>query len=160
MTSMKLKRFWVLMILCILSFLLIAQWIPAGTENTGGINWHLYSEGMALSQEENKKVFLYFWAEWCAYCTKMAKETFVDPGVVNYLNNAFISIKVDYDREPKLASEYGVRGLPTSYFLAETGDRIGGRPGFISARDLLSTLRYIETDSYKTMTLKTFLKDK
>jgi len=148
--------------------LLWLLWLPilltspsvAGTENAPGIRWHAYPQGMALSREEGKKVVLYFWAEWCAYCTKMAKETFVDPTVVDFLNNTFISIKVDYDREKEVASEYSVRGLPSTFFIAETGDRIGSRPGYISAKDLISTLKYIQTDSYKTMTLKTFLNGK
>lgn len=155
---MKLKPCWPAFFVFVFVFLLPAPGFSTGSGDPSGVQWHDYSEGMALSREENKKVFLYFWAEWCAYCSKMAKETFVDPGVIDYLNHAFISIKVDFDRQRQVATQYGVRGLPTSFFLAETGDRIGSRPGFISAEDLISTLKYIHTDSYKTMTLKTFLK--
>ncbi len=154
------KSKWIAFFVFFCLFLVPALQTRAGAEAASQIRWYSYPEGMALSKEQGKKVFLHFWAEWCAYCTKMAKETFVDPAVIDYLNQAFISIKVDYDREKKITSEYAVRGLPYSFFLSEAGDTIGGRPGFISAADLLSTLKYIGSGSYKTMTLKTFLKGK
>jgi thioredoxin-related protein len=128
--------------------------------NLKSINWYSYDKGIAMSKEEGKKIFLYFWAEWCSYCTTMAKETFVDSSVIDYLNSHFISIKVDFDREKKAASDYEIRGLPSTWFISERGDKIGNRPGFISAKELLPMLKYIYSDSYKTMTLKTFLKQK
>ncbi|PIP36777.1 MAG: thioredoxin [Desulfobacterales bacterium CG23_combo_of_CG06-09_8_20_14_all_52_9] len=160
MIIMKINSRWISFILLLLIPFFLTRASSAGTEAVSKVRWHTYSEGMALSKEENKKVFVYFWAEWCAYCTKMAKETFMNPDVVEYLNNSFVSIKVDYDREQNVVSQFGIRGLPTSFFINETGDQIGSRPGYISANDLTSTLKYIHTDSYKTMTLKMFLKNK
>ncbi len=152
------KKKWTVFFILPFIFLCFAPAFSTESKSASSILWHDYSEGMALSKEQGKKVFLYFWAKWCGYCTKMAKETFVDPQVIDYLNSRFISIKIDYDREPRVASRYGVRGLPTAFFIAETGDPIGQRPGFISAKDLIATLQYIQSDSYKTMSLKTFLK--
>jgi thioredoxin-related protein len=155
---MKIKSRWICFILLLLIPFFLTRASSAGLEAVSKVRWHTYPEGMALSKEENKKVFVYFWAEWCSYCTKMAKETFMNPDVIDYLNNSFVSIKVDYDREPKVASQFGIRGLPVSFFMTETGDQIGNRPGYISAKDLVSTLKYIHSNSYKTMTLKMFLK--
>ena len=143
----------------ILSFCVFLSTVAAVGQGKGkGIAWHSYDKGMAMSREEDKKIFLYFWAEWCAYCGKMTRETFADVSVIDYLNNHFISIKIDFDREKKAASGCEIRGLPSTWFISEKGDRIGNRPGFISAQDLLPMLKYIHSDSYKAMTLKTFLK--
>ncbi len=124
------------------------------------IKWHSYDEGMSLGKSQHKKVFIHFFADWCTYCTKMEKETFVAPEIVSYLNKNFISIKVDSDRENALAAKYKVRGLPSNWFVSETGDQISNYPGYIPADNLLPVLKFIQTDSYKQMTFKDFMKIK
>lgn len=124
---------------------------------SGSIQWHPYETGMALGKKENKKIYLYFWAEWCDSCKKMAQETFVDSAVIAFLNKNFISIKVDADKERALVSEYNVRGLPDNWFIDEKNEVIGNQPGYISADMLLLLLRYIHTNSYKNMSYKKFL---
>ncbi|MGD9120657.1 MAG: thioredoxin family protein [Desulfobacterales bacterium] len=102
-----------------------------GSASTTGIQWHSYDDGMARSKFEKKKVFIHFTADWCYYCGVMEKETFKDPVIIVSLNENFISIKVDFDKETTTSSHYGVRGLPDTIFLAENGRIIGRRPGYI-----------------------------
>lgn len=107
------------------------------------IEWHSYDAGMSRSKFEKKKVFLYFYAEWCAYCRDMDFKTFKDPAVVAALNRSFIPIRVDSDREPAAAALFRVKGLPDSWFLAESGSIIGHRPGFIPADQLVKIFNVI-----------------
>ena len=86
-----------------------------------GIKWYPYEEGMVRSKADSKKIFLNFFAEWCAYCRKMEAETFKDRSVVDYLNRNFIAIQVNSDKEGKLAATYDVKGLPTSWFIDQDG---------------------------------------
>jgi len=108
-----------------------------------GINWRSYEEGLVLSKVEKKKVFLHFYADWCVYCGKMAKETFQNPAVVSYLNNHFIPVRVDTDKKPETAMKYGVTGLPSTWFLTEMGEAMGTVPGFIPPDTLLSMLKKV-----------------
>ncbi len=108
-----------------------------------GINWRSYDEGLAVSKVEKKKVFLHFYADWCVFCGKMAKETFQHPDVIAYLNNHFISIRVDTDKQPDTAMKYGVMGLPSTWFLTKMGEAIGTVPGFIGPDTLLSMLKEV-----------------
>jgi len=124
----------------------------------GGIQWFSYAEGRERGEAENKKVFLVFDADWCKYCLMMEKETFRDPTVVAYVNRNFVPIKVNSDREQSIASKYNVRGLPSTWFISETGDRIGNRPGYIPADEMLQVLKFIGTDSYRSMNFQTFVK--
>ena len=107
------------------------------------INWRSYEEGLAVSKVEKKKVFLHFYADWCVFCGKMAKETFQNPAVISYLNDNFISVRVDTDRDPGTAGQYGVTGLPSTWFLTEMGEAIGTVPGFIPPDALLSMLKEV-----------------
>ena len=107
------------------------------------INWRSYEEGLVLGKAEKKKVFLHFYADWCVYCGKMAKETFQDPAVISYLNSNFIPVRVDTDQEPATAGQYGVTGLPSTWFLTEMGEAIGTIPGFVAPDTLLPMLKEV-----------------
>ncbi|MGD2098252.1 MAG: thioredoxin family protein [Desulfobacterales bacterium] len=120
-------------ILCL--FLSVLLYVD-GPASTTEIQWHTYDDGMARGKFEKKKVFIHFTADWCSYCGLMENETFKDPAIISSLNENFISIKVDFDKEKTTSSYYGVRGLPDTIFLAENGRIIGRRPGYI-APDLM-----------------------
>jgi thioredoxin-related protein len=120
------------------------------------IKWYAYEEGTALGLSERKKVFINFHADWCKYCETMDRQTFKDAGIVSYLNSHFISIKVDVEREKAIARKYNINPLPDCWFLAENGDIIGNRPGFLSAEDLMPVLQFIKTESYLKMSYQQF----
>jgi thioredoxin-related protein len=95
---------------------------------------------MVMRKLEDKKVFFHFDADWCPYCKKVAKVTFQEPSVGSYLNENFIAILVDFDKEREIASQFGIRGLPSTWFLTETGKKIGSVPGYIPPKTLLLML--------------------
>lgn len=142
------------------TFYFLSIWLPIGFASPKNVKWYSYNEGMTTGKIEKKKIFLNFHADWCGYCKKMENETFRDPAVVVYLNENFISIRVDADKEQKIAFKYSVRGLPVSWFIAEDGGEIGNLPGYIPARMLIEILRYIHTDRYRSMTFKEFSKNR
>jgi len=105
---MKSKRIrWMLYIsLC------IALWWGVTAAAAESINWRSYEEGLALGKIEKKKVFLHFYADWCGFCVKMAKDTFQNAEVIAYLNANFIPVMVNYDKELETAAKYGVQAVP------------------------------------------------
>jgi thioredoxin-related protein len=144
----------------VLSLTVMTTTFPSQSLSAETIKWHSYDEGMSLGKSQQKKIFINFFAEWCGYCVKMDKSTFVDPEIVSYLNKNFIAIKVDSDRQGAVASRYKVRGLPSSWFVSDNGEQIGNYPGYIPAGNLLPILKFIHTDSYKQMAFKDFMKIK
>jgi len=121
------------------------------------IKWLTYDNGMTAAKTEGKKIFLHFYAAWCGYCKKMDLKTFQDASVVQYLNENFVPIKVNSDKQKRLAMQFRVRGLPSSWFLQDDGGKIANRPGYISPKQMMSFLQFIHTDSYKKMNLNEFL---
>ena len=113
------------------------------------IIWHDYESGLALGKSGHKKIMVNFYADWCGYCEKMEKETFAATKVADYLTANFISIRINSDKNTQLAKAYSVTGLPSTWFLTETGDRIGNRPGWIKADKFLELLEYVHTEGYK-----------
>jgi thioredoxin-related protein len=138
--------------------IILVMWIAPGIVwASDGVRWYNYEEGKALMQSEGKKGFLSFYADWCKYCKVMDAETFGNAAVVAYLNRNFIAMKVNSDQETKRAADYGVRGLPSTWFLTAQGQRISNRPGLIPPKDMLNILKFIHTDSYEQMSFDDFL---
>lgn len=131
----------------ILLLALLAGGAPSGLAAAEKIDWHSYESGLARGKFEKKKVFLYFHAEWCTYCAEMDRTTFKDPAVVAALNRNFIPIRVDSERETAAAALFRVKGLPDLWFLAESGEVIGHRPGFLPPDQLLKILTVIMTSN-------------
>jgi thioredoxin-related protein len=146
--------------LALLVTVLLVNALPVPAQgNSGEIQWMSYAEGRQRGEAEGKKVFLVFNADWCRYCLKMEKETFQNPTVIAYVNRNFIPVSVNSDRQQDIAAKYNVRGLPSTWFISESGDTIGSRPGYIAADEMLNILKYVGSDSYRSMTYKAFLKN-
>ena len=75
-----------------------------------------------------------FWADWCNWCHRLDRTTYVDPVVVGKAE-AFVAVKVDTEgsaRDAEIAVRYGVQSLPTILFLSPSGRvvlRVGGYQG-------------------------------
>ena len=149
-TDSALRWIWVAGLLCV-------AFIPGLTWASEGVRWYDYEEGRSLMESEGKKGFLNFYADWCKYCKVMDTETFGNAAVVAYLNRNFIAMKVNSDKETRRAADYGVRGLPSTWFLTAEGNRISNRPGMIPPKDMLNILKFIHTDSYEKMSFDDFL---
>lgn len=130
----------------------------SSSDLSGGIGWKDYTPGLAIAEKQNKNVFLYFGAQWCSFCRKLKQTTFKDKKILAYLKENFISIHVDTDKNPKLSTEWQVKGLPTMWFLEPDGSKIDRIPGYLDAGQLLQILRYIHTKSYETMEFGEFVK--
>ena len=114
---------------------------PGTGQAATSLKWHSYDEGMALGNSQGKKVFIHFWSEWCRYCHEMERKTFRNPAVVAFLNENFISVKVDTDREQKVSAMFRIKGLPDNWFFSEQGEPIGHRPGYIPPDTFIKILK-------------------
>ena len=113
------------------------------------INWQRsYSDALAVSKSENKPIMVVFTADWCVFCKKLENQTFTNAKIVNLINNNFIAVKIDKDKETKIANDFNVTGIPDMYFLTpfsiENGvQTIARQLGFIKVEDLLPGLQKI-----------------
>lgn len=76
-----------------------------------------------------KKTVLWFSATWCQICKSMSP--YVQKVVERHADQVVITER-DVDREPALARQYAVRGMPTFVLLDENGRTITTRIGYMS----------------------------
>jgi thioredoxin-related protein len=115
------------------------------------IDWKQFNEGIRLAEKQDKKIFLHFRTDWCGYCSQMERVSFKDSAVVKFLNENFVSIKVDGDKEKSITELYKVTGYPDNRFLDGKKKEAFRLPGFVDPMTLLFFLEYIQSDSFKTM---------
>ena len=93
-------------------------------------------------------------------CRKMEAESFANSVIIRFMNDHFVTARVDVDKEKKIASTYFVRGLPTSWFLESDGSKITNIPGYADQEIFLIFLKYIDSESYKKMSFRDFMKSR
>jgi len=138
--------------------LLLPALAPAADEDeASGIRWRDYETGLAEAKESGKLVMIDFHADWCKYCKKMDKETFSHADVIARVEAAYVPVSVDTQRDKATAAKYGVKSLPTMWFLESDGKPITQLPGFLPAADFGKVLDFISTRSFESMSFQDFV---
>jgi thioredoxin-related protein len=83
-------------------------------------NWN---EARAKAASENKLLFVDAYTDWCYWCKVMDKKTFTDAGVIQLMNEKFVSLKLEMERDygTTVAMKYRVTGFPTFLVFAADG---------------------------------------
>lgn len=80
-------------------------------------------QALDKAKKERKPVVLVFSAEWCVPCKKFDRETLADERVIRLLDRC-VFLKIDTDKEPDLAKQFEVVGLPDTRFLNSEGNAV------------------------------------
>jgi uncharacterized protein YyaL (SSP411 family) len=131
------------------------------------VDWYAWGpEAFEKARSEKKPIFLSIGYSSCYWCHVMERQTFTSQKVADYLNQHFVSIKVDREERPDVDDIYmtslivyqqaagrnGGGGWPLSMFLTSDGQPIAGatylppedtedgRTGFLSAAERIHDL--------------------
>ena len=121
---------------------------------------NMNNKEVTLRELEGKKVFINFWASWCPPCKaempdiqKLYENHGEDIKIIavnleeektkveKYLNNEELDFTVLLDKNNKVAGQYLVRAIPTSYFLNEKGIIIEKNLGVLSYEKMKENLK-------------------
>ena len=71
------------------------------------VNWYPWgAEALEKAKKENKLIIISIGYAACHWCHVMEEETFEDPGAAKFMNDHFISIKVDREERPDIDQVY------------------------------------------------------
>jgi uncharacterized protein YyaL (SSP411 family) len=126
---------------------ILALSLPSARADNPAVAWQPWSDAaFAQAAREHKFVLLDLEAVWCHWCHVMDAESYHNPQVVALLNQRFITVRVDQDSRPDLASRYEDYGWPATIVFAADGSEIVKRRGFIPPDDMSSMLQAIIDD--------------
>lgn len=88
---------------------------------------------------QNKLVFVDFYTTWCLPCKLMDQDVFTDKNVAKFLNDNFLSYKVNGEKGngPNLAFVYQVQAYPTLLFMDAKGVVIEKKVGAAYQTELM-----------------------
>src|SRR3990167_5036055 len=71
--------------------------------STNKIEWQPYSkEIFSSSLKQGKPILIFVKADWCPHCKKMRETTLQDTGVIKLVNESFIPVMLDADKDREL----------------------------------------------------------
>jgi thioredoxin 1 len=85
---------------------------------------------------QDKPVLIDFHADWCGPCKMMAP---ILKQVKDTLGERVSIIKIDVDKNQKLAAKYEVRGVPT-FILFKNGKKLWRQSGVIQKDEMISVI--------------------
>lgn len=171
----EMKYLWIGILLSLLPLLL-----PSRAAAQDAVAWVTWEDALARSREDDRKVLLHIYTDWCTLCRKMEEQTFSDPEVVRYINANFHPVRINaegrqelsyrdktynYVRDGKvgyhaLAAELlrGQLSFPSLVFLDSKQDVIQSITGFRDARQMKMVATYFAEDYYRNTPWSAFEK--
>lgn len=119
--------------LCVagLSTSLVAGPFGFGEKKSEGVQWQTdLRAAHKLAVAQNKPMLVVFGADWCGYCKKLERETLAHPQLVEYVNEKFIPVHLDADKDEKVTEILGVKGLPCTVVLSPSAEEVARIEGF------------------------------
>ncbi len=129
---------------------------------TGDVQWESLEKGLERSKNEGKPLIIYFHTEWCTYCKQMESEIFKDKEITDLMNNNYINVKVNPEKEKnkinimgdkitamELMAYMGGKGFPATVFWDKNGKPVTTFPGYMQRDVFLPLITYMFDECYK-----------
>ena len=115
--------------------------LPLSADCGDNVEWRKdYDSARKEAAEKGRPLFLDFGTEECVHCRRLDVSTFRDASVVKLLNERFIPLKVDANREPHLTQALRIQLYPTMILAGNDGKIITWVEGYVDSARLLEHL--------------------
>ncbi|MDO5665128.1 MAG: thioredoxin family protein [Bacteroidia bacterium] len=129
---MILKRNHIIILLLFVSHLVYSQ----------GITFYegSFDEALKKAADENKLVFVDFYADWCAPCKQLAKDIFPQKEVGEYYNAKFVSLQIDTEdvKNKDVVDKYKPKVYPSLAFIHPDGQLLLLHEGAPTVKELIN----------------------
>lgn len=116
----------------------------ASAADAAAIPWRVkVKDAVTEATNLGKPLLVSVSTDWCHYCKKMDRETLSDARVAKHIEECFVPLKVDGDKDRELVRMLGVRSFPTMVILSPKMKVLGTMKGFRTADQLNAALESI-----------------
>jgi len=102
---------WILLVVFIAMFARVILFPKKKVE----LHWFDYESGTKLAAEQDKPIFIAFYKAGTRFCSEMWSHTYKNEASVIFIEQNFVPIFVDVDKQPELAREYEIDYYPTHF---------------------------------------------
>lgn len=80
------------------------------------IKWRSYSKDIFIEARRQKKpIYIFIYADWCKWCQKFEVETLETAAIRQRLNNNFVPVAMNYDKQKSWQNSWGPKWCPRVY---------------------------------------------
>jgi len=103
-----------------------------------------FDSAKSKAMQDQKYLFVDFYADWCTPCKWMEETTFTDVDVIKALDKDFISYKVDIDKPDgyDIKNQFNIKMLPTLLIFNKKGDLVERIEETLDSKKLMAVLHY------------------
>lgn len=116
-------------------------------QDTVGVKFEdkLLKEILDIAKARHKRVFVDCYTTWCGPCRKMANDVFPQKILGDYMNNAFVSVKIDMEKGEgvDLVKQWDIHSYPTFLVLDADGREQFRLMGYFEPQAMIDTLNVI-----------------
>jgi thiol-disulfide isomerase/thioredoxin len=106
------------------------------------VSWlHDYSKGVYESAASKRPMVIVVGAKWCGSCHRFYGQTLPNPDIIALLNEQFVPVMLDADKEPELTQKLKVESMPTVIIVSPERKILRRIAGFQSATELNAQLK-------------------
>ncbi len=112
-------------------------------------DWVKFSDNTySTALQQNQKIIIDFYADWCIPCKELDALTFSDDRVINESKN-YVMIKVDMTKTASEETEtmrkrFNIVGMPTVIFINTNGTEVERLTGFVNAEEFLEIMNKVK----------------
>jgi len=128
------------------------------TAGEDGVQWLTYEQGLEKQRELKKPILLFFHLPYCYRCKEMERKVYKDSKVISFIDQNFIPVEVDLDKEKQTAELFEADYTPTHVFIAPDGSTALRVKDVITKSRFERMLEYVAKGKYKTMNFDTYEK--
>ncbi|PSP28509.1 thioredoxin domain-containing protein [Halobacteriales archaeon QH_2_65_14] len=115
-----------------------------GSAEETKVEWREWGEeAFDVAARTGKPVLLALVTRWSAECREMDVTTYAEPRIAASVNDGFVPVRVDADRQPRVRERYNMGGFPSTVFLTPSGEILTGATflGIDGFRGILDSVR-------------------
>jgi YHS domain-containing protein len=100
-----------------------------------------YNSALEEARAANRLLWIQFTGPWCPNCTRMERDSFPHPAVVEHARVSFVPLKLRSDVHEQMALDFNLTGLPATIIVAPTREVVAVHQGYLGPAEFDAFLR-------------------
>jgi YHS domain-containing protein/thiol-disulfide isomerase/thioredoxin len=110
---------------------------PAFGAESGQIRWREdYAAALDEAKSAGRPLWIQFTGPWCPHCTRMERDSFPAPAIIQHADETFIPLKLRSDVHQQLAVSFNLSGIPASIVVSPNLEILAFQQGYLGPAEL------------------------